>query len=631
MIHRLSCVLFVLAAGASYLAPAAGRGAAAIALHLLLTALMFAAWRHPGRWAMGAGIAARLLLVATPLLLSHDVERYLWDGRAALAGLDPYRVAPAEAALEGPLPSDHAQHPTLYPPGALGFFSLAAAAGPGGALLAWKALVAAASIATLLIAARLLRRRGLARHLPLVALSPLLVVEGGVGAHVDLLALLAVALALLLAERGKGFRAGVAVGAGILLKLFPGVLLFPLAAGTLRKRRLLAGTAAVVAGGVGVALALGLHPGGSLVHFLRRWRFGSPLFEAAHALGGDTAARAGSFLAMLLGLLAAARLARRGERDRGLAWAFAAPLLASAVVYPWYLAPLALLVAFRPSGFLLAWLAAAPLTYEVLGGSWAPAAWPLWAIAGAWGAGLAIDRLLARESPPPAAPAPPRISIVIPTLEEERHLPLRLRELEGLGEVIVVDGGSRDGTVAAARAVPGVRVLSASRGRALQMNAGARLATGEVLLFLHADVSLPHDATAWIAAALADPGVVAGAFRTWTVGEGRRPWLAPFLHLADVRSRWAKVPYGDQALFVRAEAFRRLGGFAEQPLMEDVELGRRLSRLGRIRTVAARVRVSGRRYGARSIVATLVTTVLPLLYRLGVPAHRLARWYGDVR
>ena len=164
------------------------------------------------------------------------------------------------------------------------------------------------------------------------------------------------------------------------------------------------------------------------------------------------------------------------------------------------------------------------------------------------------------------------------------------------------------------------------------MNAGAAVAAGDTLLFLHADTSLPRDAFEHVERTLADPHVVAGAFRTWTVADaGEAPWFAPLLHAADLRSRYSSLPYGDQALFVRAEAFRQIGGYPDQPLMEDLELSRRLRRLGRIRTVRARVRVSGRRFIARPVFYTLAVNLFPPLYRLGVSPERLARLYRSVR
>jgi rSAM/selenodomain-associated transferase 2 len=229
---------------------------------------------------------------------------------------------------------------------------------------------------------------------------------------------------------------------------------------------------------------------------------------------------------------------------------------------------------------------------------------------------------------------PLTLSVIVPVWNEERVLPACLRHLTalaGVGEIIVVDGGSRDASAAIARAATGVRVLEAARGRARQMNAGAAAATGDVLLFLHADVALPGDAASRIDEVLQSPSVVGGAFRTWTTDV--RGWKlgAPLLHLADLRSRYTRLPYGDQAMFVRADAFARVGGFPEQPLMEDVELSRRLRRIGRLRTVPARVLVSGRRLQSRPIYYTLVWNLLPLLYRLGVSPKVLAAWYGDPR
>jgi rSAM/selenodomain-associated transferase 2 len=229
----------------------------------------------------------------------------------------------------------------------------------------------------------------------------------------------------------------------------------------------------------------------------------------------------------------------------------------------------------------------------------------------------------------------PVISVIIPALDEEARIGVHLERLAtvpGLHEVIVVDGGSRDRTAERVKAAGRARLLVAPRGRGTQLNVGAAAAAGDVLLFLHTDVELPPDAARWIAEALRDPDVVAGAFRTWTVPDGaRRRWLAPLLHLADLRSRHARLPYGDQAMFVRARAFRAVGGFPEQALMEDLELGRRLSRAGRIGTVPCSVRVSGRRFQARPVRSLVLMNVFPLLYRLGVPPRVLARLYGDPR
>ncbi len=252
-------------------------------------------------------------------------------------------------------------------------------------------------------------------------------------------------------------------------------------------------------------------------------------------------------------------------------------------------------------------------------------------------AAAAVGLTLPEPSParPPAdLREAPEVSVVLPVLDEIARLPGQLVSLlghPGLDEVIVADGGSRDGTRELAAAFPGVRLVDSPPGRARQMNAGAALARAETLLFLHADVGLPHDAVQHIRAALVDPGVVGGAFKTHTVPDGGRWHLGRLLRLADGRSRYTRHPYGDQAPFVRAAAFRALGGYPDQPLMEDVEFSRRLVRRGRVARCSAEVRVSGRRFQARPVYYTTLVNVFPLLYRLGVPARTLASLYRHTR
>lgn len=236
------------------------------------------------------------------------------------------------------------------------------------------------------------------------------------------------------------------------------------------------------------------------------------------------------------------------------------------------------------------------------------------------------------------APRGPRVrrglSVIIPTLNEAKRLPQRLLELAatpGVDEVIVADGQSDDGTDDLARAFPNVRCVQAPRGRARQMNAGAADAGGSTLLFLHADVRLPTDAASHIAKALASPGVVGGAFKTHHVADGGRYRLGPLLRAADLRSRVTRAPYGDQGIFVRAADFRALGGYADIPLMEDVEFSRRLSARGDVVTVSAEVEVSGRRFETRPIYYTALVNLFPLLYRLGTPPEILARLYKNTR
>jgi len=227
-----------------------------------------------------------------------------------------------------------------------------------------------------------------------------------------------------------------------------------------------------------------------------------------------------------------------------------------------------------------------------------------------------------------------RLSVVVPALNEAARIQaqlLRLQRLSGVAEIIVADGGSTDGTPDMARAIPGVKVVEAPRGRGPQMNAGARAATGDVLWFIHADVHVPDDGPAGIREALRERGVIAGAFRTRTEADGAVGWPARLLWLADVRSRYSGLPYGDQALFVRRHVFDALRGFAPVPLFEDLEFSRRLRRTGVVRVLPSAVRVSGRRFMARPIASATMMNVLPTLYRLGVSPETLARIYGHVR
>lgn len=226
------------------------------------------------------------------------------------------------------------------------------------------------------------------------------------------------------------------------------------------------------------------------------------------------------------------------------------------------------------------------------------------------------------------------MSVIVPVFNEAARIATQLSVLTdtpGIDEVIVVDGGSTDATVALTRSCERVRLVTSPRGRGPQMNAGAGAASGDVLWFVHADVALPADAPAMVADALRDPTVVGGAFRVETVPDGTTGWPARLLWLADLRSRYSRLPYGDQAVFVRRNVFERLGGFAPTPLFEDLEFSRRLRRAGPVRFLPTAVRVSGRRFMARPLYYACLMNALPLLYRLGVPTAMLARLYGHVR
>ncbi|GAB4563281.1 MAG: TIGR04283 family arsenosugar biosynthesis glycosyltransferase [Rhizobacter sp.] len=222
----------------------------------------------------------------------------------------------------------------------------------------------------------------------------------------------------------------------------------------------------------------------------------------------------------------------------------------------------------------------------------------------------------------------PKLSIIVPVLNEAEGIAATLDALAPLRaaghELIVVDGGSHDATVPLSRERAD-QVLDGPRGRARQMNAGAALAQGEVLLFLHADTRLPSAADAHIATALAQ-GAVWGRFDVHI--EGRSRWLPVVASMMNLRSRLSGIATGDQAMFVRRDVFQRFGGFADQPLMEDIELSRRLRALRRPACLRARVVTSGRRWDSRGAWPTIV-----LMWRLrwrywrGAAPDELARAY----
>jgi rSAM/selenodomain-associated transferase 2 len=223
-----------------------------------------------------------------------------------------------------------------------------------------------------------------------------------------------------------------------------------------------------------------------------------------------------------------------------------------------------------------------------------------------------------------------KLSIIIPVLDEGDGIAAALdalAHLRALGtEVIVVDGGSRDATVE--RAQPRAdRVVLATRGRALQMNAGAERASGDVLLFLHADTRLPAEADRVVLNGLDQSRRVWGRFDVKI--DGRSRLLPVVAWLMRLRSRLTGIATGDQAIFLRREAFQAVGGFPTVALMEDIAICKRLKRLGRPLCLRACVTTSGRRWEKNGVLTTtLLMWRLRLAYFLGADPKQLARQYG---
>ncbi len=220
-------------------------------------------------------------------------------------------------------------------------------------------------------------------------------------------------------------------------------------------------------------------------------------------------------------------------------------------------------------------------------------------------------------------------SIIVPVLDEAAGIEATLTALAPYRvcgcELIVVDGGSHDGTLALASPFAD-RVLTAPRGRAAQMNAGAAAAHGDVLLFLHADTKLPKNADRLIRNALAQSGRVWGRFDVRFDQDGIMPLIAVMMNL---RSRLTGIATGDQAIFVTRATFDAIGGFPTQPLMEDIALSSRLRRLSRPAYIRAPVTTSARRWRQQGVLRTVfLMWRLRLAYFLGADPAHLARKYG---
>lgn len=225
-----------------------------------------------------------------------------------------------------------------------------------------------------------------------------------------------------------------------------------------------------------------------------------------------------------------------------------------------------------------------------------------------------------------------RVSVVVPALDEEANVAKAVLSARAAGahEVVVADGGSTDATVARAEEA-GATVVHAPRGRAVQMNAGAAHASGDALLFLHADTVLPTDACAQAARVLEDPRVVGGAFG-YSAGSETDRLDRSISAMGRLRYAIFRLPYGDQAIFVRRNVFEDLGGFPELPVMEDYEFALRLKRLGGLGRAPGAIRTSARAWHVRGLIGATAREMATIAgYRLGVDPARLSRWRSRSR
>lgn len=386
-----------------------------------IKALPFAEITRASWLILAVGIIVRFVLFGVEPYTSNDVDRYLFDGRIALAGLDPYQISHDDAALVElrevwQPPAEHAAYPTLYPPLALALFSFAASVGVEHAQWLWQLMLTCASIASLWLMFLLLKDHNKLVHLPLVALSPIVIIETGAALHVDAFSTLAIVASLYCWQRKKLALTGICIGLGVLTKILPLVLLMPLVLANFSFRRaitLVASAIITISLGYAITLALGLYPVGSIGVFFEKWRFAAPFFSLLTPLGTQAfiAVLSGVTLSLIaiVGYLASRQQAgtyhaqattsntQTGNDQTRLSndlvsacqLALFIPLFISPVLFPWYLMPLAVLVALKPNLALMLVLGVMPFTYEVLDQFiccriWQPAQWPINLLAGAY-------------------------------------------------------------------------------------------------------------------------------------------------------------------------------------------------------------------------------------------------------
>ena len=225
---------------------------------------------------------------------------------------------------------------------------------------------------------------------------------------------------------------------------------------------------------------------------------------------------------------------------------------------------------------------------------------------------------------------PRSISVIIPILNEAKILEKTLSQLQpelGPNELIVVDGGSTDTSVQIAEKYG--KIVISERGRAKQLNTGAAVATGDILIFLHADIWLESGALAAVATAISS-GYIGGGFRQKIDGE---KILYRLIEIAgDIRGKYLKVFYGDSGIFLTRTDFEKIGGFPEVPILEEMEFSKGLRQLGKTTLLTPYIHISPRRWEARGILRTTLNNwLITLLYFLGVSPEKLARLYSHIR
>ena len=386
-------------------------GTAYICVYVVMTCLSAWVWYRgalPPKTVLLLSLTCCVLL--TPLLpyTSNDAHRYLWDGAVFLSGADPYITAPKDATVSHlraiwPTPEEHANYPTLYPPGALFIFLLCALAGPTYAIWIWKGMSSLALGLSLVLGYKLLAAKQLHKNFSLFALSPLLVFETGLGAHLDIICVLGIVSALWCVQKDKIIAAGIIIGLTATVKFLPAVLVGPFLF-YLKPRSALKLFVSSALSWICIYLVmfgLGYKPLGLLPVFFEKWRGGAPFYPILESVRATIGLSNTLFLGGLIALAAigfsiSAWLARRGKIEIALALTIAVPLMLSPVLFPWYLMSLVIFLALRPSYTLLLLIILTPLSYVVLNqwlseNIWHQPHWPEQILLAGLLAGLALD------------------------------------------------------------------------------------------------------------------------------------------------------------------------------------------------------------------------------------------------
>lgn len=386
-------------------------GTGYIVLTLIVTALSVFIWYNQSISPKSVLLLSLLYcILLAPLMpyTSNDAHRYLWDGAVFLSGKDPYLTAPNDPAVSDlraiwSTPEEHADYPTLYPPGGLILFALSALAGPSNAIWVWKAITTLTLGLSLVLGYQLLEMRQSLKTFALFALSPVILFEAQLGAHLDIICVLGVVGSLWCLQKEKVILAGVIIGLAATVKFLPAVLVGPLLF-YLKPHvafKLFITSALAWLCVYALMFGLGYKPLGLLPTFFEKWRGGAPIYPTLERLKEFASISTPSFLICLLvlacfGFTISGWLAKRGRIETAMMAALAVPLLLSPVLFPWYLMSLVIFLALKPSFMLLIALTLAPLSYIVLNkwlseNIWQQEAWPAQALLIGIIIGLALD------------------------------------------------------------------------------------------------------------------------------------------------------------------------------------------------------------------------------------------------